>query len=99
MPSRWTAPSAKVVAATVAAFLIPMAMAIIDDGAPIDFDGWATLVAKCVLMAFGVGGTSYVKFESRPAPSAKERLADRGEVVTRAELVEIIRAELAVLPR
>lgn len=80
MPSSWTAPSAKVVAATVAAFLIPMAMAIIDDGAPIDFDGWATLLAKCVLMAFGVGGTGYLKYESRPAPSAKAELVERGEV-------------------
>lgn len=86
--SKWTGPSAKMIVASLAAFLGPIAYnvakVVVDDGPPLDTDGWVRLVAKAALLAFGVGGAGYLKPETNPSPSAKD--AAKAELIKSGEV-------------
>lgn len=73
-------PSAKVVAAAVAALLIAAAVALADDGVPHDLAGWLGFAGKVISIAVGTGAAGYVKRETNPAPSAVETLVAQGRV-------------------
>lgn len=62
-------PSAKVIVATLMAFIGALALAVVDDGVPADLEGWLQLIAKAIALSGAVGGASYAKTETNPARS------------------------------
>lgn len=63
-------PSAKVVAATIAALLLTASTVLLDDGMPVGVSGWLAFASKVLSVTLGVGGVGYLKAETRPSKSA-----------------------------